>query len=220
MSFFDFLPCFRKKSAEKKRAASAATRAAWKLQLPVNSDGERSGKMWMTAVKVVKPWFTGSITGKHTTHISGKPCATSPNSNGCRTELRQIKEWKKGNLSGKFVVKEMPEHASILQVCGSKTGCPVLMVVCVGKEGKFRGHVNDGPKSSRNQIAKFDTPNDFPIGRTVNFKIDVYSSNMYLTLNNWSIKLPKPKLDQDFHFKYGVYSHYKATVEWDNIKVK
>lgn len=219
MGFFDFLPCFRKKSVENKRETSTAARAAWKLQLPVNKDGKRSGRMWMTTPRVFKPWFYGRLSGKHTTHIDGTPCATSPNSSGCRTELRQVKEWKKGHLTGKLKVTKMPEHGSVLQVCGSKTGCPVLMVVFLGKEGKFRGHVNDGPKSNRRQIAKFDTPNDFPVDREVNFKIDVYSKNIYLTLNSWSVKLPKPALDQTFHFKYGVYSKFPATVDWDNIKV-
>lgn len=193
-----------------------------RIQLPINENGERKGRFaTQNAAKERKPYYSGNPVNS-TTYSPGQPCATSPNSDGCRTEFRVFRnDFKEGSLSGSVKFIDVPSGASIIQACGDKIGCPALMVKYERNNGRICWHVN-GEDSNGNKLRDYNKgclDGTFSVNRFYDFKVKIDEDGSgYIRVGASYSRIKTHTKARPYHWKWGCYSKYKCKIEWKNIK--
>lgn len=150
----------------------------YRIQLPVNENGDLSGSMhYINPAKTVKPWFIHSADKlEFTCPVKG---ATSGGSNSPRTELRENYEWKLeegGWMEARLAVTAIPSGQ-----------------VCVGQvwneDQALRLYVTSGgliQSASEYQTRK--TVGNIPLGQYFTYRVEVKDKVLTLFINGTQVQ--------------------------------
>ena len=200
---------------------STHPKTEWRIQLPINENGNFTGRYAQYPTPPDRPPYYVGTPRDSKFMNPGKPCATSPNSSGCRTELRHLIEWKTGTLRGKVALDrwsgEGEGNTSIIQVCGKRIGCPALMIK-VRSDGQVAWHTNNEKDGKKAGGSKGAFSERLVRGKAVGFNLHVDGAKSTLKLGDETQTIPIDPKAGPFHFKYGCYSSGRCEAQFNDTK--
>lgn len=174
----------------------------WSVQLPVNSDGEPTGRMASyTADKDRKPWYDIDGSKLHFYNPGvGATAAGSPGST--RTEIKQKTSWRTGQIELDMAVRSGEGTTSILQVWSHSQANPVLMVRYQHDRNGIGVTVWDKDRNAtRRSYSKV-----LPYGQRFKLKVKNDGRTLTITLDGSVKTFPIPSgMGLNYSFKFGAY---------------